>query len=127
MNAWIERRIFPGAYPPTLKEMMDIFEPAGMSVLDVENIRLHYALTLRHWLERFESHAKDIEKMMDTEFVQAWRLYLSGSIAAFTVGELQLFQVVFTRDSNNDLPWSRAHQYVSRSGKPGLSLVQKGE
>ncbi|MDX1824475.1 MAG: cyclopropane-fatty-acyl-phospholipid synthase family protein, partial [Thiohalomonadales bacterium] len=46
MNAWIERRIFPGAYPPTLREMMDIFEPNRFSVLDVENLRLHYARTL---------------------------------------------------------------------------------
>lgn len=56
MNAWIERRIFPGAYPPTLRESMDIFEPSDFSVLDVENIRLHYALTLRHWLERYEEN-----------------------------------------------------------------------
>ena len=50
MNAWIEKRIFPGAYPPTLKEMMEIFEPNRFSVLDVENLRLHYAKTLAHWL-----------------------------------------------------------------------------
>ena len=51
LHPWIERRIFPGAYPPSLGEMMQIFEPADLSVLDVENIRLHYALTLRQWLD----------------------------------------------------------------------------
>ena len=51
MNAWIDKRIFPGAYPPTLREMMDMFEPNRLSVLDVENIRLHYAKTLEAWLE----------------------------------------------------------------------------
>ena len=111
MNAWIERRIFPGAYPPTLREMMDIFEPNRFSVLDVENLRLHYAKTLEHWLQRYEQHVDEIEQMMDEAFVRAWRLYLSGSIAAFTIGELQLFQVVFTRANNNILPWSRAHLY----------------
>jgi cyclopropane fatty-acyl-phospholipid synthase-like methyltransferase len=45
MNAWIERRIFPGAYPPSLKEMMEIFEPNKLSILDVENLRLHYSRT----------------------------------------------------------------------------------
>jgi cyclopropane-fatty-acyl-phospholipid synthase len=49
--------------------------------------------------------------MIDEHFVRAWRLYLSGSVAAFTTGELQLFQVVFTHARNNHLPWSRAHQY----------------
>ncbi len=111
MNAWIERRIFPGAYPPSLKEMMEIFEPNRLSVLDVENLRLHYAKTLRHWLERYENHRDEVEAMMDRGFVRAWRLYLAGSIAAFEVGELQLFQVVFARARNNELPWSRAHLY----------------
>ncbi len=115
MNAWIERRIFPGAYPPSLLEMMEIFEPNGLSVLDIENLRLHYALTLEHWLERYEAHTDEVRQMMDQEFVRAWRLYLSGSIAAFRVGELQLFQVVFSRARNNALPWSRAHLYEEPS------------
>jgi cyclopropane-fatty-acyl-phospholipid synthase len=111
MNAWIEKRIFPGAYPPTLQEMMNIFVPHELSVLDVENLRLHYARTLEHWLDRFEQHAGTAEAMFDQHFVRAWRLYLAGSIAAFTTGALQLFQVVFARPRHNDLPWSRAHIY----------------
>jgi len=111
MNAWIEKRIFPGAYPPALREMMEIFEPYRLSVLDVENLRLHYAQTLTHWLERFERDVFDIEKTYDKPFVRAWRLYLAGSIATFTTGYLQLFQVVFARERNNDLPSSRAHLY----------------
>lgn len=111
MNAWIEKRIFPGAYPPTLREMMEIFEPRAFSVLDVENMRLHYAKTLEHWLARFERHADTVQTMFDESFVRAWRLYLAGSLAGFTTGWLQLFQVVFARGDNNTLPWSRAHLY----------------
>jgi cyclopropane-fatty-acyl-phospholipid synthase len=112
MNAWVEKRIFPGAYPPTLSEMMDIVEPNGLSLLDVENLRLHYARTLEHWLDRFERHAARIEQMFDARFVRAWRLYLAGSIAAFTTGSLQLFQIVFTPGTNNNLAWSRSHLYL---------------
>ena len=127
MNAWIERRIFPGAYPPSLNEMMEIFEPRRLSVLDVENLRLHYAKTLEHWLHRFEQHRDEIEAMMDQEFVRAYRLYLAGSIAAFKAGELQLYQVVFARDTNNHLPWSRAHLYAQTAkGKDKLSSVRGG-
>lgn len=111
MNAWIERRIFPGAHPPSLKEMLDLFEPRGFSVLDVENLRLHYALTLRHWLERFEGVADQVEKRFDANFVRAWRLYLAGSMAAFNAGNLQLFQVTFARTGGNDIPWTRSHLY----------------
>ncbi len=115
MNAWIERRIFPGAYPPTLREMMDIFETNRFSVLDVENLRMHYALTLDSWLRRYELHADQVEKMMDERFVRTWRLYLSGSKAAFTAGRLQLFQVLFAREQDNDIPWTRAHQYATHT------------
>ena len=111
LNAWIERRIFPGAHPPSLAQMMQIFEPAGLSVLDVENLRLHYARTLEHWLQRFEASADRIAAMFDPAFVRAWRLYLAGSTAAFRCGEMQLFQVVFARSGGNDIPWTRQHQY----------------
>jgi cyclopropane-fatty-acyl-phospholipid synthase len=111
MNAWIEKRIFPGAYPPTLAEMMRIFEPHQFSVLDVENLRLHYATTLQHWLDRFEANAAAIRGMYDERFVRMWRLYLAGSKASFLIGSLQLFQVVFARPEDNRIPVSREHLY----------------
>jgi cyclopropane-fatty-acyl-phospholipid synthase len=111
MNPWIERRIFPGAYPPTLREMMEIFEPFGFSILDVENLRLHYAKTLEHWLERFEESKDQVGAMFDQNFIRLWRLYLAGSAASFIAGNLQLFQVVFAHPNKNDLPWTRAHLY----------------
>jgi cyclopropane-fatty-acyl-phospholipid synthase len=111
MNAWIDKRIFPGAYPPTLREMMDMFEPNGLSVLDVENIRLHYARTLEHWLERYEESVDKVGAMFDETFVRAWRLYLTGSIAAFLTGKLQLFQVLYARSGAKNVPWTRKHVY----------------
>ncbi len=112
LNAWINKRIFPGAYPPTLREMMDLFEPNGLSVLDVENIRLHYARTLEAWLARYEENEDGVRTLFDEAFVRAWRLYLAGSIAAFTTGKLQLFQVLFARSGVNDVPWTRADVYA---------------
>jgi cyclopropane-fatty-acyl-phospholipid synthase len=113
LHPWIERRIFPGAYPPSLAEMMQIFEPGSLSVVDVENLRLHYARTLRHWLDRYELAADKVRRLFaDEAFVRMWRLYLAGSIAAFETGMLQLFQVVFTKQDNNDLPLTREHLYL---------------
>jgi cyclopropane-fatty-acyl-phospholipid synthase len=109
MSEWLERRIFPGSYTPTVREMMEIFEPYAFSVLDLENLRLHYARTLEHWLSRFEAHAGEVTRMFDDSFVRAWRLYLSGSIANFTTGSLELYQVLFTRRGNNQVPWTRRH------------------
>ena len=111
-HAWIEQRIFPGAYPPSLGEMMQIFEPSSLSVLDVENIRLHYALTLRDWLARYEAALDSVRAMgYDESFVRMWRLYLAGSIAAFETGALQLFQVLFAKQENNSVPLTREFMY----------------
>ncbi|HEY6006929.1 MAG TPA: cyclopropane-fatty-acyl-phospholipid synthase family protein [Geobacteraceae bacterium] len=109
MSPWFLKRIFPGSYPPTLREMMALFEPWEFTVLDVENLRLHYAKTCEHWLERFEQHRDRVREMFDEAFVRAWRLYLSGCVANFTLGSLQLFQVVFSRPTNNLVPLTRAH------------------
>ena len=49
--------------------------------------------------------------MFDEKFVRMWRLYLAGSIAGFTTGTLQLFQVVFTTRDNNDVPMTREFLY----------------
>jgi cyclopropane-fatty-acyl-phospholipid synthase len=112
LHPWIERRIFPGAYPPSLGEMMQIFEPCGLSVLDVENLRLHYARTCRHWLERYDAVSDKVLAMFsDKSFMRTWRLYLSGSIAAFNTGSLQLFQVLFTKQENNEIPLTREYMY----------------
>jgi cyclopropane-fatty-acyl-phospholipid synthase len=112
LQPWIEKRIFPGAYPPSLAEMMRIFEPWNLSILDVENLRLHYAQTLRHWLVRYEAASGRVREMFDEKFVRMWRLYLAGSVAAFTTGTLQLFQVLFAPGENNDIAWTRAHLYT---------------
>src|SRR5262249_28874902 len=103
-SLFVQRRIFPGAYPPTLREMVALLEPANFSVLDVENLRLHYDRTLRHWLARFESNRDEVARRFGEPFVRIWRLYLAGSIAAFHTGSLQLFQVVFPPAPPNPLP-----------------------
>lgn len=111
-NPWITRHIFPGAYAPSLGEMLPgVLESSNFSVLDVENLRLHYMLTLQHWLARFESHAGDIAAVFDEAFVRTWRLYLASAQASFASGDLQLFQITFGRAADNTGPWTREGLY----------------
>jgi len=113
LNAWIRRRIFPGAYAPALAEVLEeVLQPCGLSVLDVENLRLHYAQTLAHWLSRYERVWQKVVERYGEVFARAWRLYLAGSQAAFNTGSLQLFQVAFARSGSNDMPWTRAGLYA---------------
>ena len=111
VNAWLERRIFPGSYPPSLREMMSVFESNHFSVIDVENLRLHYARTLVEWLERFDRHIDTVRERYGEPFVRAWRLYLGGCAAAFLASSIQLFQVVFTHPTHNRVAHTREHVY----------------
>ena len=110
-SRWTRKRIFPGAYAPALSQVMPIFESWNFSVLDVENLRLHYAKTLEHWLARFERSKLRVAEMFGPEFVRAWRLYLAGSIAGFRAGTLQLFQILFARTACHKIPPTREHLY----------------
>jgi cyclopropane-fatty-acyl-phospholipid synthase len=117
LNAWIRRRIFPGAYAPALSEVLDaILEPANLAVLDVENLGLHYARTLEAWGENFERAAGNVAARFGESFVRTWRLYLAGSTAAFTTGSMQLFQVVFERPGAQSGPWTRREWYRGADG-----------
>lgn len=111
LSLWIRKRIFPGAYAPTLREAMEVLEPRGFTVRDVENLGPHYARTAEHWHERFEKSVERITKMFGPEFVRAWRLYLAATAASFRAGHLQLFQIVFARAACRKIPWTRAHLY----------------
>ena len=114
LNAWIRKRIFPGAYPPTLSEAAEhVLQPARVSIQDVENLRLHYARTLSHWRERFEQAVDRVTDRYGEPFARAWKLYLAGSEAAFLSGSMQLFQVLFARPSSPEIPWTRAGLYSS--------------
>jgi cyclopropane-fatty-acyl-phospholipid synthase len=110
-DPWIVKHIFPGGTMPSLSDMMAVFEPHKFSVLDVENLRLHYARTCATWLQNFEAVADQVAEMYDEEFVRMWRLYLAGSSAGFNSGTLQLFQIVFAPHGNNNVPWTREYQY----------------
>jgi cyclopropane-fatty-acyl-phospholipid synthase len=117
LNTWIRRRIFPGAYVPTLAEAgRGVLEPAGLSIVDVENLRAHYALTLRRWRERYERACARGQVGFDERFRRSWRLYLAGSEAAFRTGSMQLFQVTFAPSGSSAVPWTRRGLYAGGTG-----------
>jgi cyclopropane-fatty-acyl-phospholipid synthase len=119
LSRWTERRVFPGAHPPTLREMAEIFEPNDLVVLDVENLRRHYALTVRHWLRRFEAARPRIDALVGPERARTFELYLAGTVASFEASTIELFQIVFTRIGNDAIPWTRAHVYTGEPARFG--------
>ncbi|MGH8615206.1 MAG: class I SAM-dependent methyltransferase [Gammaproteobacteria bacterium] len=111
-NCWINKRIFHGTHAPSLQELMEILEPWSFVAWDVENLRPHYVQTLQAWLQRFEAKHERIVADHGPKFFRAWRLYLCGSLAAFRVGDLQLFQVVFCRPQCDRFPLTRGSLYA---------------
>ncbi len=111
LDPWIRTRIFPGAYVPSLEDIATIFEPRRFSVLDIENLRLHYARTCADWLRNYTRVEDTVRGMYGDQFVRAWRLYLAGASAGFSHGTMQLYQMVFAPHGNNAVPWTRVHQY----------------
>jgi cyclopropane-fatty-acyl-phospholipid synthase len=116
-SVWIRKRIFPGAYTPALREVMDVLEPHDFSVLDVENLRHHYARTIECWLQRYERAFHSVAERFGPDFARMWRLYLAGSIAGFRTGTLQLFQLVFAGRACHTQPRTRAHIYSNGAGR----------
>lgn len=112
-DPWLEKYIFPGAYIPSLSEMVTPVEKkdSELHVIDVENLRYHYALTLDAWAERFEKHVKQIRAQYGEAFVRMFRLYLRSAAAGFRYDVLMLFQVLLMNGRDNEGPLTRKHIY----------------
>ena len=115
---YIRKYIFPGGWIPSLHEAIDAMDACGLEVLDVENLRRHYALTLDCWATRFDEnwdaiHALD-PKRFDERVRRIWRTYLWSCAEMFRSpnGQTHLFQVTVSKGNlGYDYPMSRAHLY----------------
>jgi cyclopropane-fatty-acyl-phospholipid synthase len=95
-----------------------------MSVVDVENLRLHYARTLELWAERFELARESVQFAYGEPFARAWELYLAGSRAAFATGWMQLFQVVFSPRETSPPFWTRTAIFEANPGARSRSQAE---
>ena len=95
---WITKHIFPGGYTPSLSELADPIEKSGLIISDLEVLRLHYSLTLRHWKERFLSKKDKILEMFDEKFFRIWEFYLTGCEMEFKWGQQVVFQFQLTKE-----------------------------
>ncbi|MBW3537891.1 cyclopropane-fatty-acyl-phospholipid synthase family protein [Candidatus Parcubacteria bacterium] len=124
-DPWVDRYIFPGGYIPSLRETVKLLPEYGLRLIDYENLRPHYALTLDEWRRRFERHEAEITRRYDERFYRMWRLYLAGSSASFRYGDNDLSQLVFTNGINNTLPLTRSFLYRGQNKiKPATSQSQ---
>ena len=107
-DPFIQKYIFPGSGQPRLSEIAGQLERHGLAILDVENIVRHYALTVQHWLQRFQANRKLLDHgTYDEAFVRTWEYYLYCGVAAARASDGALYQVLFTRDYTAPIPLQR--------------------
>jgi cyclopropane-fatty-acyl-phospholipid synthase len=99
-DPFTDKWIFPGYHLPSLSQMSSASEKVRLIASDVEMLRLHYAYTLRHWLERALKARDKIVAMYDERFFRMWEYYLAGGIVMFESGAACNYQVQYIRDRN---------------------------
>jgi cyclopropane-fatty-acyl-phospholipid synthase len=117
-GSFIDQYIFPDGDIPPLPNMLRAAESAGFEIRDVENLREHYALTLRHWLRRLEAHYGEALSFVDEATYRVWRLYLAGSAHGFRCAHIAVYQTLLAKlDSSGqtNLPLTRDDWYTQSS------------
>jgi cyclopropane-fatty-acyl-phospholipid synthase len=119
-GSFIGRYVFPDGDTPPLRILIDAAESSGFEIRDVENLREHYALTLRHWLRRLEEHHVDALSAVDEMTYRVWRLYLAGSAHGFRRGHLAVYQTLLAKldpSGKTTLPLTRNDWYTENQAE----------
>ena len=113
-DAFIERYVFPDGELVPLGILVDVAERTGLEARDVENLREHYILTLRHWVARLSRAHSDAAALVGEHTYRVWRLYMAATTLGFQSGRLTLIQTLFAKpraDGSAAVPLSRADLY----------------
>jgi cyclopropane-fatty-acyl-phospholipid synthase len=115
-NAFINKYVFPDGELPELAEVIATAEAAGFETRDTESLREHYALTLRHWVQKLEQRRDAAVAAVGEEVYRIWRLYMAASAYGFASGRLAIDQVLLAKASGDGapvVPLTRADIYGS--------------
>jgi len=123
-SAWMNRYIFPGGYIPALSEVMPHLERHRLYVTDIEILRLHYAKTIRIWLDRFMANREKAKELYDERFCRMWEFYLAGSEVSFRFIGMNNFQIQFGHDQHF-LPMTRDYMMAEEARLRALEAKSK--
>lgn len=115
-SSFIDRYVFPDGRLVTLPQAITAAEEQGFEVRDVENLREHYEMTLRNWVDGLKRHADEVLRHVSKATYRTWLLYMAGSAAAFRRGEMGVYQVLLSRPDRgkSGLPLTRADLYAAQ-------------
>lgn len=111
---FIDRYVFPHGELPHVAGITGWISDAGLEVVDVESLRLHYARTLEFWSQRLEDRLDEAARLVPERALRIWRVYLAGCAYGFRRNWINLHQILASKplaDGSHELPWSRADLY----------------
>jgi cyclopropane-fatty-acyl-phospholipid synthase len=111
--SFITRYVFPDGGLISVNATLRYAEEAGFEVRDLESLREHYTLTLRHWARGLELHRDQALQVVDEPTYRVWRLFLSGSAYGFAAGALNVYQALLLKpdEGRSSLPLARSDWY----------------
>lgn len=113
--SFIDTYVFPDGDIPPIPFVLQAAESAGWEIRDVENLREHYALTLRHWVRRLEARQEEARALVGEATYRVWRLYMATSAHGFDHGDLAIYQTLLAKpgaDGRAHLPLTRRDWYT---------------
>jgi cyclopropane-fatty-acyl-phospholipid synthase len=115
---FIDKYVFPDGEIPHLWRVVHEMAGQDLEVLDVENLRPHYAQTLIHWVRRLEAHKDEAIAMVGEKRYRIWAIYMAGCAYGFWRNWSALHQVLAVKQTGDELtarPWERRYQYADDS------------
>ena len=116
-DSFVQQYVFPDGDSQPIAYILDVAAKANFEVRDVESLREHYALTLKHWLERYERNERVILDMMGPTGYRQWRIYLAGARWVFESGynsihQALLYKSIDGKGAKEHLPLTRDDWYA---------------
>jgi cyclopropane-fatty-acyl-phospholipid synthase len=113
-DPFVQKHVFPGYWFFSLEGMTRRAVHRGLNIMDVENLRRHYAMTTHHWRKNFLRNYDAIKKAMcfSDRFMRIWEFYFCCVIAGFRTGQSNLIQMVLSNGINDAYPWTRDFLYA---------------
>ena len=108
--SFVNTYVFPDGELLPIEESVRVAEDAGFEARDIESLRKNYAITLRHWVTNLESnHQKAVEAANEATY-RIWRMYMAGSVTAFELASISVYQAVYTK---RDRPWTFGRRWAT--------------
>jgi cyclopropane-fatty-acyl-phospholipid synthase len=114
---FINRYVFPDGQLDIISNIQHVMETARFEIADVEALRRHYALTLRHWVANLErNHARALQHVSEATY-RVWRLYMAACALEFEAGDIGIYQVLASKRAAGNLPLPLTRRYMYEAGR----------